>query len=105
MSNLVPFTMLSAVAVLDSSLSGWTLLDIPASGRRAHRYQVVFERAFKSAPLVHVGLVGIDASKEDNVRIRIRPLDISSKGFTIQAETWFNTKIWSVDVAWLAIGA
>jgi hypothetical protein len=86
MSNLVPFKMLSAVAVLDSSLEGWSLLDIPATA------------------LVHVGLVGLDVSKEDNLRVRLRALDVSAEGFTLHAETWFNTRIWSVEVSWLAIG-
>jgi hypothetical protein len=104
MSNLVPFKMLSAVAVLDSSLEGWSLLDIPATAVRAFRQPVRFERRFAAAPLVHVGIVGLDVSKEDNLRIRLRALDVTAEGFTLHAETWFNTRIWSVEVSWLAIG-
>lgn len=104
MSNLVPFTMLSAVTVLDSSLEGWQLLEGPAEGPRTQRYQVEFERPFTNAPLVHVGITGLDVSKDDNVRLRVRATDISARGFVIEAETWLNTRIWAVDVTWLAIG-
>jgi len=104
MSNLVPFTMLSAVTVLDSSLPDWKLLDGPSDGPRTQRYEVVFERPFTNAPLVHVGITGLDASKDDNLRLRVRAVDIASHGFVIEAETWLNTRIWAVDVTWLAIG-
>jgi hypothetical protein len=105
MSNLVPFKVLSAVAVLDSSLQGWTLLDIPATSVRAFHQPVRFENAFSAPPLVHVAIVGLDVSKDDNLRVRLRALDVTSEGFTLQAETWFNTRIWLVEVSWLAVGS
>lgn len=105
MSNLVPFTVLSAVVVLDSSLEGWKLLDAPCDEPRAFRLPVTFERNFTTPPLVHVGLTGLDVSNEDNLRVRIRAVDATVDGFVIEAQTWFNTKIWAVHVSWLAIGA
>lgn len=105
MSQLVPFNVLSAVAVLDSSLSGWQLLDVPATSSRRFQYRIVFERPFAAPPLVHLGVTGLDVSKEDNLRVRVRALDITSEGFVIEAETWLNTKIWCVEVSWLAIGS
>jgi hypothetical protein len=104
MSNLVPFTMLSAVTALDSSLEGWQLLDGPPDAARIQRHQVTFEQPFTSTPLVHVGITGLDVSKEDNVRLRVRARDINESGFVIEAETWLNTRIWAIDVTWLAIG-
>lgn len=105
MPNLVPFQLLSSVAVLDSSLADWRLLDVPATAVRACRLPVKFETPFSTRPVVHVGIVGLDAGKDDNVRIRVRAVDVGSEGFTIHAETWFNTEIWSVEVSWLAIGS
>jgi hypothetical protein len=43
-------------------------------------------------------------SNEDNLRVRVRALDIVATGFSLQVETWLHTRIWSVDVSWLAIG-
>ena len=104
MSNVAPLSLLSAVVVLDSTLDHWELLE-PAGGvRRSCRQTVLFERQFSTPPLVHVGLVGIDASKDDNLRVSLRAEDITEYGFVLRVETWLNTKIWSVEVSWLAIG-
>jgi hypothetical protein len=105
MSFVAPLSLLSATLVLDSSFEGWTLLDPSADGVRSFRYEVVFGRPFSSFPVVHVGLVGLDVSKDDNLRVRVRALEITSLGFTLQVETWLNTKIWSVETSWLAIGS
>jgi len=105
MSNVAPLSMLSAVVVLDSTLEDWSLLE-PAGGlRRSVRRPVVFERKFSALPLVHVGVVGIDASKDDNLRLSVRAESITENGFVLRVETWLNTKIWSVEVSWLAIGS
>lgn len=105
MSIVAPLSLLSAVIVLDSTLDDWSLLE-PAGGlRRSFRQPVAFDRKFSTPPLVHVGLVGIDASKEDNLRLSVRAESITEHGFVVCAETWLNTKIWSVEVSWLAIGS
>jgi H-type lectin domain len=101
---MTPLSLLSAVVTLDASLAGWPLLDPGTESERVVRHHVVFERSFSAPPVVHVGIVGIDVSKDDNVRVRVRALDITSRGFVLEAGTWLNTKIWSVDVSWLAIG-
>jgi hypothetical protein len=105
MSNLVPLSMLSAVTVLDSNLEGWTLLDVPAEETRAFQYDVTFEQPFAAAPLVNVAISGLDVGNQDAARLRLRAVDIHPGGFSIRAETWLNTRVWSVDVSWLAIGA
>lgn len=107
MSYVAPLTVLSAVVVLDSSLEGWPLLDPSIDvdrEDRTFRYAVSFSRSFSASPVVQVGMVGIDADKGDNLRVRVRAVDITAAGFTILAATWLNTRIWSVEVSWLAIG-
>lgn len=110
MSNVAPLQLLSAVVALSASLEGWSLLESAErsegseGGERSFRHPVVFGRPFSTVPVVQVGIVGLDVSKEDNVRVRVRAVDITDRGFTLQADTWLNTKIWSVDVSWLAIG-
>ncbi|MGD0676444.1 MAG: H-type lectin domain-containing protein [Polyangiaceae bacterium] len=105
MSYVAPLSLLSAVVVLDASLEGWSLLEPSMQTDRAFRYRVSFSRSFSAPPLVQVGIVGLDASKDDNLRVRVRALDIAEDGFTLLAETWLNTRIWSVDVSWLAVGS
>ena len=100
-----PLNLLSSVVVLDPSLEGWTLLDDGTHSDRVARRHVVFERPFSAPPVIHIGIVGIDVSKDDNTRIRVRALDITGNGFVLEATTWLNTKVWSVDVSWLAIGS
>lgn len=105
MSNITPLSLLSAVVVLDSTLENWSLLE-PASGmRRSFAQPIVFERQFTAPPLVHLGVVGIDANKDHNLRLSVRADAITEYGFTLRAETWLNTEIWSVEVSWLAIGS
>jgi hypothetical protein len=105
MSDVAPLSLLSSVVTLNSSLDGWSLLEPSLNERRSFRYAVYFEREFSSVPVVQVGVVGIDASKEDNLRFSLRAEDITAHGFTLCVETWLNTKIWSVEVSWLAIGS
>ena len=104
MSNVIPLTVLSAVAVLDSKLEGWTLLEVPATEPRVFTYSVTFERAFATAPLVHAAIAGFDVENQDSARLRVRAENITPTGFVISVETWLNTRVWSVDVSWLAIG-
>jgi hypothetical protein len=105
MSYVAPLNLLSAVVLLDASLQGWSLLEPSIDPVRTFRYPVSFSRSFSAPPVVQVGIVGLDVSKDDNVRLRVRAIDITDSGFTLEAETWLNTKIWSVDVSWLAIGS
>jgi hypothetical protein len=105
MSYVSPLSLLSATVVLDSSLEGWSLLEPQAYGDRLFRHHVAFSRPFLAPPVVQVGIVGLDVSKDDNLRVRVRATDITATGFTLRAETWLNTKIWAVEVSWLAIGS
>jgi hypothetical protein len=105
MSNVAPLSLLSSVVVLDDSADSWPMLDPSLGDKREFRKPIRFEQTFSHPPVVQVGLVGIDASKDDNLRLRLRAEAITSSGFTLHAETWLNTKIWSIEVSWLAIGS
>ena len=108
MAPIAPLVMLSAVVPLDSSLAGWTLLDSDegdGEAPRSFRYAVSFAAPFSAPPVVQLGVVGLDASKDDNLRLKVRAEAISRTGFTVLVETWLHTRLWSVDVSWLAIGS
>ncbi len=102
MSNVAPLTLLSATVPMGSSDTGWILQE--GDGPRTHRQSIQFEREFSRAPVVQVGVVGVDASKDHNLRLRVRAEDITPTGFVIEVETWLQTQLWSVDVSWLAVG-
>jgi hypothetical protein len=105
MSYVAPLNLLSSVVVLDGSIENFPLLDPSLGDKRDFRLPILFDRNFSHPPVVQVSLVGIDASKDDNLRLRLRAEDITAQGFTLLAETWLNTKLWSVEVSWLAIGS
>jgi len=104
MTSVVPFTVLSAVATLNNELEGWTLLDEYNEQLRQHQHAIVFERSFVTPPVVQVAITGLDTSNEANLRVRVRAVNVTTHGFAIEVETWFNSKVWAVDVSWLAIG-
>jgi hypothetical protein len=66
---------------------------------------VHFDHPFAAVPVVHLGLAGFDISERDCSRLRVRAVDITPEGFSVQAQTWLGTEVWSIDVSWLALGA
>ena len=103
MSNIAPLTVLSAVVPLGAETPEWTLRE--GEGPRSYTQSVQFDRAFSAPPVVQLGVCGVDASKDHNLRLRTRAEDIQPSGFTLVVETWLQTQLWSVEVSWLAIGS
>jgi hypothetical protein len=105
-SPVLPLTFAAGAARFDESLPGWTLLDegLESGGARAFTGHIAFERTFAGPPVVQVGITGFDIDRGDNARLNVGILDIDERGFTLQLRTWWNTKLWSVDLNWLAIG-
>lgn len=101
----IPLSISAGVQTLDSSSEGWTLVT-PAhdSVTRTFRCEVAFETPFTMTPVVHLGIVGLDVSNEDYARLSVKTDSIGPLGFTIIAETWFDSRVFRVDVSWLALG-
>jgi hypothetical protein len=53
---------------------------------------------------VHLGLAGLDISNQDSARLTSRAENVSPEGFDVVLATWLHTRVWRVDVNWLAIG-
>jgi len=103
--NVEPLTILAGTLELTHESPRWTLAQVAESdGRRSVEGKITFERAFLSAPVVHVGLAGFDISNDAAARIALRTIDITANGFLVQVETWVNTRVWSVTVNWVALG-
>lgn len=104
-TNLTPLNFLSGVESLGSLHPDWSLDQAPhGSPERTFRSHVRFERAFSGQPLVHLGIVGLDASGEDATRIIARAENVSHAGFDIVLTTWLHSRLWRVDLSWLALG-
>jgi hypothetical protein len=102
---MTPLNFLAGTEALDSLKEGWTLDQAPhGSPARTFRSRVNFERPFGVAPLVHLGIAGFDICNQDSSRIASRAENVSQEGFDIVLTTWLHTRLWRVDVNWLAIG-
>ena len=102
---MTPLNFLAGTEALGSLHEDWTLHQAPhGTPERSFRSRVVFERPFRDSPLIHLGIVGLDASGQDATRITARAENVSSEGFDIVLATWLHSRLWRVDVSWLAVG-
>jgi len=58
---------------------------------------------FRSIPRVMVSMTGADVGGGAFVRVKVYATDVSRGGFTIHADTWSDTKLYSCGVTWIAI--
>jgi H-type lectin domain len=102
---ITPLNFLAGSEALGSLNEGWSLDHAPhGSPERSFRSRVIFERPFTGIPLVHLGIAGLDVSNQDSARVASRVENVSPEGFDIVLGTWLHTRVWRVDVNWLAIG-
>ena len=106
MSNAItPLNFLAGCEAMGTQNQGWNLDHAPhGTPERSFRRRVVFERPFNDAPLVHLGIAGFDISNQDSARVSTRAENVSPEGFDIVLGTWLHTRLWRVDVNWLAVG-
>lgn len=106
-TTLVPLTMSSAIVALDQSNPGWELAataPTSATGSRTFRTHVAFDVPFGNVPMVHVGLSGFDIDNADTARLSVHAEAISDSGFDLVVDTWRGTRVYKVEVSWLALG-
>lgn len=104
---LLPLKMASATATFDQSGEQWTLAKPDAQtgdGYRRCLVHVAFEYPFDSVPVVHVGVTGFDIDNDDTARLSVRVEAIYATGFDLVLETWRATRVYAVQVGWLALG-
>ena len=105
MSDVEPLVFLSAINKFGTQDEGWTLSEGGDESERVFRGLIAFERPFRNAPIVHVGLVGFDISNQGAARVRVRAQNVTDSGFEIEVVSWRETQVYSVEVSWLAVGA
>lgn len=104
--SVEPLTILAGTLELSHELEAWTLSQPePDGAQRRYTASVRFEHAFRQPPVVHTGLSGFDISNDDAARLHISTSGIGAHGFDVIIETSLGTRVWSVSVAWLALGA
>jgi len=84
---------------VDNELPMWS-----GNGDREVRMDIQFEKAFDDLPSITLGLSGIDAAHDHNLRFRLSATDVKKTGFTIEFTTWGDTNIARASVSWQAVG-
>jgi hypothetical protein len=93
-----------AKLVIDSG--SWNTMDIRPWNRpeKTTEARIEFSKKFSSVPTVTTSINWIDASRDSNMRTKVYATDISMLGFTIHADTWSDTQLYSCGVTWQAFG-
>ncbi len=107
-SLMQPWKSLSASLQIGVLTEGWNLASPPADtteDARVFRFTVFFAAPFDAPPVVHLGLTGFDFDQRDSNRLSLRATEISPTGFVVEVSTWRETRIYSVEFSWLALGA
>ena len=101
-------------------------------GDRYKEFWIDFDHHFDSPPIVFIALVMIDASTEiystdvkwqdlspltslrfltslsarfTRIGVEVKKGSITKKGFTAVAHTWHDSKVFGLDIAWIAFGS
>jgi hypothetical protein len=105
---MVPWKSLSAALHVGVLTEGWTLAEPPEGGAENSRFfnlPIQFAEPFSSPPIVHLGLTGFDIDQRDSERLSLRAVEITNTGFIAEISTWRDTRVYSVEFSWLALGA
>jgi len=65
--------------------------------------RVNFSFEFESVPTVTVSLSSADVATGTNFRVKVYATDVDKKGFTVHADSWYDTTLYSAGVTWLAV--
>jgi len=81
---------------------GWSLNG--GSGMRTHLVFVKFGKAFTKDPMVSVSMTSFDAApgKDGNVRMAIKPEQVTREGFTVKISTWGDSRVAGMEGTWVA---
>lgn len=105
---LQPWKSLSSSLQVGVLTEGWNLAEPPAEATedaRVFRFTVYFSTPFDAPPVVHLGLTGFDIDQRDSDRLSLRAAEIGTASFVAEIGTWRDTRVYSVEFSWLALGA
>jgi hypothetical protein len=105
MSDLLPLSICSSIAKFSQEDPGFSLHIAQGDDEeRVFRARIDFASPFAGPPVVHVGISSFDIDHCDTARLRVRAEAISATGFELVLTTWRNTKVYSAETSWLAVG-
>lgn len=86
---------------------GWTLdqCDPDTDQDRCFIVDITFASPFTTAPVVHLALTGFDLDQRDTARLSLKAENITTAGFQAVISTWASTRVFAVEINWLAIGS
>lgn len=103
-----PWNTLSASLQLGILTEGWNLATLPAESTedaRIFRSTISFATPFEAPPVVHIGLTAFDMDQRDSNRLSVSVGEITTTGFDVEVATWRDTRVYSIGLSWLALGA
>jgi hypothetical protein len=108
-SDCSPLSILSATLNVGVLTEGWNLADLPDDPLepdcyRQFRVSVGFDFPFSAPPVVHAGLTGFDVDNASSARLSVAIATITAEGFEVVISSWRDTRVYSTEISWLAIG-
>jgi hypothetical protein len=103
-----PWKSLSASVQVGTLTEGWNLAEPSAEDAeeaRVFRFTVFFAAPFFASPIVHLGLTGFDMDQRDSSRLLLRATEITNESFVAEISTWRESRVYSAEFSWLALGA
>jgi hypothetical protein len=107
-TSIVPLKIASAVLSVGVQTEGWNLAEVPADSFETPRVfttPIAFVEPFQGIPVVQAALSGFDLDQRDSARVSLGLSQITPEGFTLEITTWRETRVYAVEVSWLAIGS
>ncbi len=74
------------------------------SGGRKSTTHVKFAKKYSETPIVTLGVIELDVFHAANQRYNILIKNITKEGFDVEFSTWADSKIYSSNVSWQAVG-
>jgi hypothetical protein len=87
--------------IFDSASYG-ELLDNDPPRLRTCKDFITFPKPFATTPTVIVSLNRVDSDNGQHLRITAGTDTVNVKGFELLATTWYDTRIYSVGISWIA---
>ena len=106
-STPTPWSILSSTVGVGVLTDGWTLdkHGKEPGGIRSFVVDVNFVSPFAAVPVVHLGITGFDADQRESSRLTVKVASINEFGFQATVSTWSDSRVYSVEFNWMAIGA
>ncbi|HEY8899499.1 MAG TPA: H-type lectin domain-containing protein [Chthoniobacterales bacterium] len=105
-SSIVPWKTASSAFSLGVNSEGWNLATTSNDdvSPRTFVTEVTFAEPFTGAPLVQASLAGFDIDQRDSARVSVAVTQVTPTGFTLAVTTWRETRVYGVEITWLALG-